>query len=548
MHCKVTIDMLNPVTRVKEQQTVVQYGEITDIYKYLSNGGSPILKQNENYYRMLSPEICAGGLVCFENSYTDKLYFDCRNKLTAYGTKINANTALPSITLNPKIGMKLTSETVLEPHHYSRTWEFGTTQGNGTIKSLALTHQGAAHAFDYSELSDSFSDTNTETLYDQFTVVGDAATYLTPSNVNVINNTGSLTGSLTQFINNTYLYSFYTSKNYIFCIYEGEHTEAQDYVDITFYIRRLPKRSVDYYASSVDGTYNRASQIPAYLSPEQAYDFTRVLRVYKTDYDDAPIYNQRSSGKAFARSDNSFLAFCSAKLTTEHYSDETPLYSNLKYSKFTFYIFSGDNCDITTYHMSNGCAALTGTSTPTNAVTVAPFVITSDLKIIYWIFHSSVSTTRTVYCRDIQTGTLLWSKYIQAFGNGANKYLASPLNDKNLVAVGQSFRYKRPGTTSTNAAMKFMYLDTNTGDYIGDSIGVVSTDLSSTGSKSDLYENEPNLQLQCEDSPLLLSFINSGNICAALRINYMLARVNLVSPIVKTSDYIMQVKFEIFID
>lgn len=544
MHCKVTIDMLNPTTRVKEQQTVVQYGEITDIYKYLSNWGSPIVQEAADVYRTLSPDVCAGGLVCFEEPYSDNLYFDCRNKLTAYGTKIDANTTLPSVTLNSKIGMKLTSETVLEPGHYSRTWEFGTTQGNGTIKSIALTHQGAAHAFDSNANIDTYSPDSVEAMYSMLGSFRATESDYNASNTNLISTN---TSTLKDYIVHSVNYSFYTSENFVFYIYKGAAVDDGDYTNITFYVRKLPKRCLDYYPSSVDGNYNRVSLNPNSLAADAAYDFTRVLRIPKAYYDSVALYSQMdSTSQFFARSDCSYLAFFAAKMTTDHYSDEPSLYSNQKYTQFTFYVFSGDNCEVTEYHMDKGCAALTGTSAPGHTISQSPFIITSNKKLIYWMASSSVSNYGVIYCRDISTGNLLWTQFISRTGH-STFFFAMPYNTPDLLSVGYTFSRKQAGSTSTVTTIRAYCIDTNTGNIVGTTIHPNVQTSVSLNALSNFSFMTPNVLYQDKNCPLIMACSASQGLIYA-RINYMLARVNLTSPIVKTSDYIMQVKFEMFID
>lgn len=543
MHCKVTIDMLNPTTRVKEQPTVVQYGEITDIYKYLSNWGSPIIQESPAVYRTLSPDVCAGGLVCFEEPYLNNLYFDCRNKLTAYGTKIDANTTLPSVTLNSKIGMKLTSETVLEPGHYSRTWEFGATQGNGTIKSLALTHQGAAHVFDSSANIDAYSPDSVEAMYSMFGSFNSTDSEYSASNTSLISTNNT---AYKDYIVHSINYSFYTSENFIFYIYKGAEVDDGDYMNITFYVRKLPKRCLDYYPSSVDGNYNRASLNPNGLAADAAYDFTRVLRVPKAYYDSVALYSQMDHlDQFFARSDCSYLAFFAAKLTTDCYSDEPSLqYGNQKYTQFTFYIFNGDNCEITEYHMSKGCAALAGPSSPAYAITQRPFAITSNNKLIYWL--STTANVGTIYCRDISTGSLLWTQNITRTGY-SGFFFAMPYNTPDLLSVGYSFSRRQPGTTTTVTTLRAYCIDTNTGNIVGTTIHPYAVPSVSLHALYNSSYMTPNVLYQDKNCPLIMICSEQQGLIYT-RTNYMLARVNLASPIVKTSNYIMQVKFEMFID
>ncbi len=513
MHCKVTIDMLNPTTRVKEQPTVVQYGEITDVYKYLSNGGSPSIGRTTSLLEMLSPEVCAGGLVCFEEPYSNSLFFDCRNKPVAYGTDINANTTLPSITLNTKIGMKLPSETVLEPGHYSRTWEFGTTQGNGTIKSLALTHKVAAHSFDSSTDMSAYSNGNVEDIYRTYTQFG-----------------------LLAYEDLSLSYNCYVSENYIFLISEPDIIDpgifVTDYVDVTFYIRRLPKNAFDYYPATTDKHYNRASFITT------DYDFTRTLRIPRAYYtNNAILEAYKGSTSWIGRSSLNYCVFFSSKSSSSCYSDEPSIssQSSAYYTQFTFYVFSGDNCDITTYHMDNGCIALTSSSSSSpNAHTFNewPSFVTEDLKLVYWVKKD----TNTIYCRDITTGTLLWHLDMPSLpGALTTRFFTIPCRHSNLLHAGYSFQRKLPNSGNTRVAYSSLCIDLSNGAVVGTSLSDAENILISTS----LAQSQNDLM-----------WLKSGqtNASVSMDINYMIARVNLVSPIEKTSNYIMQVKFEMFID
>ena len=533
MHCRVTIDMLNPLTRVKEQPTVVQNGEITEIYKYLSNGGSPAIAQSDALYRTLSPEVCAGGLVCFEEPYTDKLYFDCRNKLTAYGSKISADN-IPAIIPNTKLGLKLPAETVLEPGYYSRTWEFAQSQGNGTIKSVALTHQGAAHAFDTGTSIDTYNSNNTEALYSALAATGSSSATESASNAHTFDSDWLLCGSISSYINTHSDYYYYTSENYIFYIYQGSTVDMGSYVDVTFYIRRLPKHAISYYASSINSAYNRASANPNNLAPSSAYDFTRVLHIQKTSYNATPLYLMYTTDREIGREDSSQFICFSAKMTSSHYSDEPTI--SRYYTQFTFYIFSGDECTVSEYAMTNECCALYGNASyPWHAVTKGPSYITNDLKLIYWFTGNSQST---VYCRDIQTGELLWTTNISLSVAASNCFFGMPIKDSHLVVAGSN-DLTIDSSSGSDSGYRYYCIDPESGTVVGSMIGprVSNALLYMYFCNGYIYQSSDN-------NPIVVYNSNA----TALRTNYMLARVNLRTPVIKTSNYIMQVKFEIFID
>lgn len=161
MNSQVTLEFLAPNSDEEVMSSVNIPFTLTDAYKYISTMGHPaaarggiavdssVITANyratgANVTSLMNPEVCAGGLVCLGADVSGETFFDHNSQLVGYGTRYSTDMS----SLSTKYGAKLIDNTVLEPCHFRQCWEFAASQGNGTIKSIALTHQAGAHAID----------------------------------------------------------------------------------------------------------------------------------------------------------------------------------------------------------------------------------------------------------------------------------------------------------------------------------------------------------------------------------------------------------------
>lgn len=272
MHSQVTLEFLAPNSDEEVMSSVNIPFTLTDAYKYISTMGHPAAARGgldvdssaitanyratgANVSSLMNPEVCAGGLVCFGTDVSGETFFDHNSQLVGYGTRYSTDMS----SLSTKYGAKLIDNTVLEPCHFRQCWEFSASQGNGTIKSIALTHQAGAHAIDsidfttdmtpaigndFSLLTDAQSDAST--AIDGTTPMNSATAVSANIMLDHMRNFYAYNASDSTTAKNTFVYQ---TENYVFlcrAVSLNVLNASNEYVT-TFRYKKIAKDDIDLY-------------------------------------------------------------------------------------------------------------------------------------------------------------------------------------------------------------------------------------------------------------------------------------------------------------
>lgn len=269
MDSQVTLEFLAPNSDEEVMSSVNIPFTLTDAYKYISTMGHPAAARGgldvdssaitanyratgANVSSLMNPEVCAGGLVCFGTDVSGETFFDHNSQLVGYGTRYSTDMS----SLSTKYGAKLIDNTVLEPCHFRQCWEFAASQGNGTIKSIALTHQAGAHAID----SGDFVTDMTPAIGNDFSLLTDAQSEESTAidGTTMMNYGGTYANIMLDHMRNFYAYNasdsttakntfVYQTENYVFlcrAVSLNVANASSQYVT-TFRYKKIAKDDLD---------------------------------------------------------------------------------------------------------------------------------------------------------------------------------------------------------------------------------------------------------------------------------------------------------------
>lgn len=571
MYCKVSVDLLNPTTRVKEVTTRTAYGEVTDILGYLSTNGFPniqrgrsedttflgypfscMIKNNQN------PIACAGGLRCSSEDAGEDNFFYPDEPLTAFGTKYgdvyNSETGdldfdADFSNYSSKYGKKLLDRTVIRPGYCSQTWEFAPEQGNGTIKSVCLTHMAAAHAFDTEDFTQDadyavgsdFTDKNLPTLHDN--TVTDMNTLM--SNVLWNGSNSSVPDAYyTTAVNSYDAYGSYISDNYIVFVHvESINVQSgTDYITTLAY-KKVPKELVSRYfeltAGSVSNNPITFSSLAQASYPEQ-YEGTITINTGNLQ---VAAHFDNIGNLAYQDRFAVTLMCANVVYGTQSYTP-APItggseprvnnYRGILNLKATW-VIHGDNLTVDKFTCPYAISSrINGGSYNGVGITL----LLKDLTLMYSYHDSSQGANAYRLIRRNLDGTLVSDK---VFNYYVIPYL--PFINKNIYSlVTTSTQYGVSNAPYTMTKKEFYSLVDNTLLGYGISIYAGRLDNSYVG---DFF---PIDTFYCDDkNPFYLSR-TGGTYQLGFRTNYLITKCNFITPIVKTSDYIMQVTVELFLE
>lgn len=561
MHCRVSIDLLNPETGVKEQPTHVANGEITNIYKYLSTSGYPeVCKmpgENTSYTgvdsariikNLLNPEVCAGGLICSPDATTDENFFYPNRGLTAYGTKYDADYSAYS----SKYGVKDRSATIIRNGYCSQTWEFGPNQGNGEIKSVCLTHQASAHAFDDEDFTanaavakgSDFSFNGPMGLLDG---ASSSTDWLQPARTN-----GFWYGG-TSFIysNSVRNQPYYVSENYFvfFRIISMNVSTADGYVTTLAY-KRVRRSLLREYQEMTAGYNQRNALVNAAWSYSDApYEYEGTIELNTGNMQVTYVWY----------SDNSFTAgggniqdrFCAAfvSLSSNYSTAMAPISDGVEPDFGTdlygpariqgLWCIEGDDLTITNY----GASAYRSHafSTRNRAYRNGFVTILKNHTLLYSYTYQNVTH---LINRQIN-GTLISDTVLSdAFAP------YTPFLGKNIIGL-----YKTFTSVDNFSGAKFQFYDfenyqigaspSNYGVFI---VPVLEGDMTNSINMFFLKS----LFFYEHGNPVFISYGNSLSTqrcyLEGLMTNYLFTKVNFRAPVVKTSEYKMRITVELFME
>lgn len=546
MYCKVTIDMLNPNTRVKEMPTRSTYGEITNAYKFLSTSGHPgmdkrhVTDQIQNFE---NPECSLGGLVCFSEPHTDRPFFYPDSGLVAFGTKYSSDYS----SFSSKYGKKDTSATEIKPGYCSQTWEFDTNQGNGSIKSVGLTHIAGAHCMDNVD----FTASATPNIGSDFSLavpLNPDADAISDQGIPMLKQTSTAGYNIKHYIpyiryftsNSTWssVNLFYISDNYIVIFGDITYNASSggSYITTLKY-RRIPKK--DFYKYFEMSVYSRSIS-PLRLRHDSTYDAT---------YEEGQI--QINSGslqlhapmQGYVVQDCAYLPFYAVTSTTTLASGEVNA-SGRSARGGIFYVVSGDTPVVTQYATTLATNLCSSTATQMGSSMNGAPVFFKDMSVAYGL--TSGSTYRIIH-RKLSGATLIKSS---SYSSGV--MVRYPFNFKNMYAVIKSA--SALNSTYHLKQYKGEVFNSDTDELLGYLVYTTRERDTDATAPIDYFAARQCGPITVDTNNPVVAMAGGGALesncafpfCYALS-NYLGVRANFVTPIEKTSDYIMRVKVELFL-
>lgn len=574
MYCKVSVDLLNPTTRVKEATTRTAYGDVTDILGYLSTNGFPniqrgrsedttfmgypfscMIKNNQN------PIACAGGLRCSSEAVGEENFFYPDEPLTAFGTKYgdvyNSETGELDFDANfsnysSKYGKKILDKTVIKPGYCSQTWEFATEQGNGTIKSICLTHMAAAHAFDTEDFTQNaayavgsdFTDKMLPTLHDD--TVNDMNTLMSNVLWNGSNSWSLPEAKYTTAVKSYDAYGSYISDNYIVFVHvESINVQSgSDYITTLAY-KKVPKELVSRYfeptAGSVSNNPITFSSLAQASYPEQ-YEGTISINTgnlqVAAHFDNIGNFAYQDRFAVTLMCAN--VVYGTASYTTAPVTGGSePRVNNYRgiLNLKATWVIHGDNLTVDKFTCPYAISSrINGGSYNGVGITL----LLKDFTLLYSYHDSAQGANAYRLIRRKLDGTLVSDK---VFNYYVIPYL--PFIYKNIYSlVTGSSQYGPSNAPYTMSKKEFYSLDDNS--LLGYGISIYAGTLSS----SYVGDFFPIDTFYCDDkNPFYLARAGSTTTyCLGFRTNYLITKCNLRTPIVKTNDFIMQVTVELFLE
>lgn len=582
MYCKVSVDMLNPTTRVKEFPTRTAYGEVTDVLGYLSTNGYPnnakvrseahdflgypsacMIKNNQN------PIACAGGLRCSSEAVGEENFFYPDQPLTAFGTKYgdvyNSETGELDFdadfsNYSSKYGKKVLDKTKIKPAYCSQTWEFAPEQGNGTIKSVCLTHMSSAHAYDTEDFTQDadyavgsdFSDRGLPTLHVE--AVSDMNTLMSYVLWNNSNASPLPKIDYTTSVKSYSRYGCYISDNYyIFLHVESINVQSgSDYITTIAY-KKVPKdivcRYIELTAGSVSNNPLTFSSLVQSSNPEQ-YEGTITINTgslqVETRFDHIGsgssektaclAYQDRFAVTLMcANSVYGTMSYTPAPVTggTE---PEVNNYRGILNLKATWVIY-GDNLTVTKFTCPYAISSrINGDSYLGRGITL----LMKDFTLLYSYYNSAQGSNAHRLVRRKLDGTLVYDKVFDHYVAPYLPFMYKPI----YSLVTSSSQYGISSNPYTMSKKEFYSLDDNSLLGYGISIYTGAIASSYVGDSFPIYTDFFDI-----NNPFYITRPSAtNNYCLGLRMNYLLTKCNFRTPIIKTSDYIMQVTVELFLE
>lgn len=575
MYCKVSIDMLNPTTRVKEFPTRTAYGEVTDILGYLSTNGYPnnekfpseasdwngypsalMVRNNQN------PIACAGGLRCSSEAAGEENFFYPDEPLTAFGTKYgdvyNSETGELDFdadfsNYSSKYGKKLLDKTVIKPGYCSQTWEFAPEQGNGTIKSVCLTHMSSAHTYDTENFVDDaayavgsdFTDKNYATLSDES--VNNMNTLSTSCIHNHSWQEPRLNFAVANRSNANYGY-YFTENNVVFIHVESINVQSGSNYITTLAYKRVPKEIVYRYIDVSAGSTRN--------SPISSLDLSQVS--YPNQYEGTITINTGSHQVA-PYFDNNYLIYQDrfAVALIHAYG----VYGTMSYTPAPVtggnepavnnyrgilrleaaWIIQGDNISVSNYTMPYAISSfMAGSSYLGRGDTI----LLKDLSLMY-VYEdvNSGSGKYRLVRRKLSGGTLI---YDEVFNHSCIPFV--PFMNKNMYCLCLSYQsydgytfFKKVFRSLTNNSVVGYGISINPG-------GATRNAISDCFPYGVVFYDKNNPFYLARPTTTAGGWTALVEYLLCLRTNYLLTKCNFRTPIIKTSDYIMQVTVEMFLE
>ena len=527
MRAKCTIDYIDPADGTKIKPSSVKFGEVTDAYRYFSTLGYPgtersLIKNTAN------PEACAGGIVCFENNIGDEDFFKYNDKCVAFATKYNTDAKTTDIS--SKYGKKLTDRTSLGRTKFSQTWEWGTTQGNGSIQSIALTN---LMAFDlFSDEPYVYTSGATTAVGSDCRQIGSGLSddAVNPDSSNYIDNNSSYIHNRYSYYNNwnfnysSFLPFYVTENNLIFVYLKSVEQSGSNYIH-TFWYKRIPLKALQLYPE--DWSFNKHMNlltIPNLYNP-QIEEFSGSF-TYTSAYQFSAKLPAASAGDNNYIIENNgyclfFNTYSASDTPDESWPAAWPSHYAVRYLKIT-----GD--------------------TPT-------------VTVIDSVYNTAIATS---YGWDRRSGPVIFlddDSYVYSVQDGTDSYYAHRKLQSNTLVVKKTTTIDtcNVGLSRTQPNVIFLKTGNDSKNVYGKIIN--KSNLSDTGyyfkcAYDDLFSGASVHGIQVRNSdknPFFLTMFSHGGSSAPQSpvqlyyTNYIFSRFIFTTPIVKTSDFIMRITIEV---
>ena len=394
MNCKAKIELIDPDTEEVKVEKAAK-GIITNAYKYISTLGYPFTDRTKysvmTYY---NADVIAQGCIAFNadlGSDENDTIFDFNNVKTAFGSRYTSDMSQYSTKYGAyRKDLSTYTDSVVE-----KVWEWGTQQGNGTIRSVALTHSSGADCFDTEYLTSDITVGNDymPTLRCPFgdsVKIDGASTFssnqqvITCPEIKTVNWYESRHPRLNYYVTENNIIQLCTSNgNTNVTVKDAEGKETKQ---TKILYRVIPRKEISYYPLAIGGLDKGTSKYLHPLSrPEYAdRDYVRL----EDGWDGEIIINTGTCDLIeFDRStlsveDSAFMVYLSRSDNAGSVNPDGADAGASLYGRMITYVISGDTPTVSKYDsIYNSPLFVTATTSATYLG--GNIVFTKDLGYIY---------------------------------------------------------------------------------------------------------------------------------------------------------------------
>lgn len=400
MNCKAKVELIDPDSgEVKEQKEA--RGIITNAYKYISTLGYPFTDRTKytvmSYY---NADVIAQGCIAFKDaldSNEDATLFDFSNEKTAFGSRYTSDMSKYST----KYGVYREDLSTHTDSSVEKVWEWGTQQGNGTIRSIALTHSSGADCFDTAHPSSDITVGNDyvpilRCPYGESVKIDGASTFssiqndITCQEIKTVNWNESQNPRVNYYATERNIIQLCISNGNMNITVQDEEGNATKQTKILY--RVIPRKEICYYPLALGGLDKGKSK---YLHPLARPEYNnRDYVKLEEGWDGELIINTGASSLLdFDRSrlsieDSAFMIYLSESDNDGSVNPDGADVDASLYRRMTTYVISGDIPTVSKYD-SVYKSPLFGTIATSATYLGSNMVFTKDLGYIYSRYRGS---------------------------------------------------------------------------------------------------------------------------------------------------------------